>query len=75
MTPRESEFNLRCYGCHPDEVLGALAGPIEEDGLGSVLMSLLSDVQEMIAHGALEDARKALNRAKLVIHQKLPTPR
>jgi hypothetical protein len=39
----------------------------KSDGYGMAAMSILSDAQEMVAHGDPEGARQAINRAKLLI--------
>lgn len=65
------EKKEKMFGCDPDEFLTDIEGPIERSGLAMVLMSMLSDVQEMIARSRDEDARQALNRVKLVIDRKL----
>ena len=36
-------------------------------GIGMVIMSLMSDAQEEMAHGCTEEARQTLNRAKWLI--------
>lgn len=60
------------FGCDPDAFLGDLEGPISRSGLGMVLMSLLSDVQEQMAVSDIEGARKAINRVKYLVHASLP---
>lgn len=62
------------YGCDPQEVLDSVADPIHFQGVNGVLMSMLSDVQEMIALGDTEEARKAINRIKLVVDTHIPRP-
>jgi hypothetical protein len=42
-------------------------------GVGMVAISILSDVQEMIAHGDEEGARQAINRVKHLIDKHVPS--
>lgn len=59
------------YGCHSIE---EFRKSVEESitfrlsGIGMVIMSLLSDSQEMIAHGDNERARQMINRVKHLVH-------
>ena len=63
------------FGCDPEAMMVELAVPMTEYGLSHVLMSMLSDAQEMVAAGHVESARKALNRVKHIVMQKLPRVR
>lgn len=65
----------KMFGCDPYEFLADIEGPVERNGLAMVLMSLLSDAQEMVAHGMAEEACRALNRVKLVINRNVNTER
>jgi len=60
------------FGCEIEAFMADLEGPLARNGLGMVLVSLLSDVQEMMAAGYVDDARRALNRVKYVMSQSLP---
>lgn len=61
----------KMFGCDPGAFLAELEGPLQRQGLRMVLMSMLSDVQEMVERGMAEEARQALNRVKLVIDRKV----
>jgi hypothetical protein len=67
-----SERNQLVFGCDPKAMMVELAPHIELNGLGTVLTSMLSDVQEMLELRRGEDARKALNRIKYIIGEKVP---
>jgi len=69
-SPREV-FNKDCFGCDPDEILPSVEGSIDRSGLPMVLMSMLSDVQELIARNQNEEARLTINRVKFIIDRKL----
>lgn len=60
-----------CYGCNPKEFLESARSSLTYrlSGPGMIVMSLMSDAQEEIDHGAYEDARKTLNRAKLLVYE------
>ncbi|KVP96812.1 hypothetical protein WJ97_13105 [Burkholderia ubonensis] len=64
--------NEQVYGCEPTAVMADLEQHIAVQGLGMVLVSMMSDVQEMVSLGQTEQARKALNRLKYVVGEKLP---
>ncbi len=66
------ERNQALYGCDPVIMQQQLAEPLAQQGLSLVLMSMLSDAQEMVAGGWKEEARRHLNRVKLLISTKLP---
>lgn len=67
-----SSKNELVFGCDPDDMMAELAEHITAQGLSMVLLSMLSDVQEMVAGGNGENARQALNRVKYVIGQQMP---
>lgn len=70
MTHSTKDFNLNCYGCDPDEYVETLKQSFLFDfgGAAAMLVSELSDVQEMIMHpGNQEECRKAINRIKFAI--------
>ncbi len=66
---------VRCYGCTVNEMREAVEESLTYRVSGPVMyaMSLMSDCQEMLAHGAphdvmvAEDVRQALNRAKWIL--------
>lgn len=60
------------FGCEIEAFMADLEGPLARNGLGMVLVSLLSDVQEMMAAGYSDAARQAINRVKYVMSQSLP---
>ena len=62
----------RMFGCDPKSFLEELRGPLNQVGLTMVLMSLMSDVQEMVVANRAEDARQALNRAKYLVAEMMP---
>jgi len=66
------ERNEMMFGCDPKAMMVELAPHIELNGLGMVLTSMLSDVQEMLELRRGEEARKALNRIKYIMGEKLP---
>jgi hypothetical protein len=67
-----SERNELVFGCDPTAMMVELEPHITSNGLGMVLTSMLSDVQEMLELRRGDEARKALNRIKYIIGQKLP---
>ncbi|KVP39701.1 hypothetical protein WJ87_05825 [Burkholderia ubonensis] len=67
-----SDRNEQVYGCDPKAMMADLMQHIALQGLSMVLISMLSDIQEMVALGQAETARKALNRLKYVVSEKLP---
>jgi len=67
-----TERNEMTFGCDPKAMMVELAPHIELNGLGMVLTSMLSDVQEMLELRRGEEARKALNRIKYIMGEKLP---
>lgn len=87
LTAQEREdFNRNCYGCDPVEFKQSVEDSLtfKLSGPGMVIMSLLSDAQEMVAHGPydsdtlsniMEDQRKLINRAKFLVIEYMPTVR
>ena len=67
-----SEKEQKMFGCAAKDVLAAVEKHIATDGLPMVLLSLLSDVQEMVNRGQVEQARQAINRVKYLIDKKVP---
>lgn len=75
-TPDQQEaWERQCYGCLAADFKQSVemslpvrvAGTDPSTGYGMVAMSTLSDAQEMIERGLYEEARQAINRAKLLI--------
>lgn len=82
-TPEQRQTD--CYGCTKASLDRSLAEALErqrqltrrpQDAALDVAFSLLSDVQEMVALGAGESARQAINRAKYILtnHCRQPEP-
>lgn len=75
MTPQLNWREVRTYGCTVAEMREAVEESLTFRFSGPVMyaMSLMSDCQEMLAHGAphdsmvAEDVRQALNRAKWIL--------
>ena len=73
-TPQEQK-EIRTYGCTVAQMREAVEESLTFRFSGPVMyaMSLMSDCQEMLAHGAPhdamlgEDVRQALNRAKWIL--------
>lgn len=59
----------RCFGCDPEEFVKDVEASVtfQVSGIGMVLMSMLSDAQEELAHGQADKARKTMNRVKYLI--------
>ena len=74
MTPQQQK-EVRCYGCTIEQMREAVEESLTYRFSGPVMyaMGLMSDCQEMLAHGApsdvmvAEDVRQALNRAKWIL--------
>lgn len=62
---------IQCYGC----TIEAFKQSIEDtasfkvNGPGFIAISILSDVQEMMARGQNESARQAVNRVKWILDE------
>lgn len=63
--------NIKMFGCDPKEMLEFLKQTPTYTTMGkdSLVMSMLSDVQELIAMGQTEESRLAINRIKYVIQE------
>jgi hypothetical protein len=75
-----TEFESRCYGMSQADIREQYMQSItaQLSGLEMVVMSVLSDAQEMISYGPydsdtlaniLEDQRQLLNRAKFILSE------
>jgi len=62
----------QALGCDAKALMDDLADPIMRHGLGAVLTSLLSDVQEMLVRGNVNDAHQGIARVKYIIGAQLP---
>ena len=64
-----TEFEQNCYGMSADDIrdeyMHSLTGKLS--GHEMVVMSILSDVQELVAMGRTEAVRKQLNIAKFIL--------
>lgn len=74
----DANWVQQCYGMSADELFEYLNMNLrmtfEEDehkAKQSLSLSMLSDVQEMIARGMSEDARQLINRVKYLLHCEL----
>lgn len=63
--------NIKMFGCDPKEMLEFLKQTPTYTTMGkdTLVMSMLSDVQELIAMGQKEESRLAINRIKYVIQE------
>lgn len=66
-------IELEMFGCNYDTFrTSVLESPDSKlIGIEFAIVSLLSDVQEMIAHDMKEDARQSLNRIKRLIFEQI----
>jgi len=64
---RQQEYTM--YGCSADEFKRIVEDSItfRLSGPSMIVAGLMSDAQEEMAHGMIEQARQTLNRAKLVL--------
>ena len=62
---------ISMYGCEIAQFKESVVSSItfKVAGVGMVVMSLMSDAQEEMAHGDVESARQTLNRAKFLISE------
>ncbi len=64
-----TEFEQNCYGMSVDDIrdeyMHSLTGKLS--GQEMVVMSILSDAQELMAMGRTESARKLMNIAKFIL--------
>ena len=66
-----TEFEKQCYGMSEEgirrEYMEGLTARLS--GLEMVVMSILSDSQELLAMGRTDEARKEINRAKFILSE------
>jgi len=64
-----TEFESNCYGMSEADIREEYMESITAkfSGLEMVVMSILSDAQELLAMGRSEDSRKQMNVAKFVL--------
>ena len=66
-----TEFETKCYGMSEQEIRTQYMESITAkfSGLEMVVMSVLSDAQELLAMGRNEDSRKQMNIAKFILSE------
>jgi hypothetical protein len=73
---QQKEIQLKMFGCDIDKFVESVESSIafRVSGPAMVIMSMLSDVQELIYHGKTgghEEARQTLNKAKYLVDKYL----
>ncbi len=58
-------FDMAAYGGPREEILESLDAQAKMVGKGMLMLSILSDVQELLRNGQAEEARKLVNQAKM----------
>lgn len=68
---------LKMFGCEIEPFVKSCEDSIafKFSGMGMVIISMLSDVQEMIERDMKEDARQTINRVKYLVDKQLPSKR
>ena len=68
-----TEFEFKCYGMSTKDIQEQYMEGITArfSGLEMVVMSILSDAQELMAMDSTDQARKELNRAKYILSKML----
>ena len=66
-----TEFEKNCYGMTEADIREEYMNSITArfSGLEMVVMSILSDAQELLAMGRSEDSRKQMNVAKFILSE------
>lgn len=66
-----TEFEKNCYGMTEADIREEYMNSITArfSGLEMVVMSVLSDAQELLAMGRSEDSRKQMNVAKFILSE------
>lgn len=66
-----TEFEKNCYGMSEADIREEYMNSITArfSGLEMVVMSVLSDAQELLAMGRSEDSRKQMNVAKFILSE------
>jgi hypothetical protein len=66
-----TEFETKCYGMSENDIREQYMQSITAkfSGLEMVAMSVLSDAQELMAMGQVEQARKQINIAKFILSE------
>lgn len=72
-----TEFETKCYGMSEQEIREQYMESITAkfSGLEMVVMSILSDAQELLAMGRNEDSRKQMNVAKFILSEMMESTR
>ena len=72
-----TEFETNCYGTSEQDIRDQYMNSITArmTGLEMVVMSVLSDAQELLAMGHAEDSRKQMNIAKFILSQMMKQKR
>ena len=70
-----TEFEKNCYGMTEADIREEYMNSITArfSGLEMVVMSILSDAQELLAMGRSEDSRKQMNVAKFILSEMMET--
>ena len=72
-----TEFETNCYGMTEqdirDEYMNSITAKLS--GLEMVVMSVLSDAQELLAMGRADTARKQMNVAKFILSEMMDAKR
>jgi hypothetical protein len=72
-----TEFETKCYGMSEQDIREQYMESITAkfSGLEMVVMSILSDAQELLAMGRNEDSRKQMNIAKFILSEMMESAR
>jgi len=72
-----TEFETNCYGMTEQDIREDYMESITAkcSGLEMVVMSILSDAQELLAMGRAESARKQMNIAKFILSEMMDAKR
>ena len=72
-----TEFETKCYGITEQDIREQYMQSITArlSGLEMVVMSVLSDAQELLAMGRSDDSRKQMNIAKFILSQMMEAKR
>jgi hypothetical protein len=75
VSTRDKEADVKMFGCEIEPFVDSVEKSLafKFSGPGMVIISLLSDVQELISMGRKEDARQTINRAKFLVDRFLPS--
>ena len=75
--PMMTEFEKNCYGTSTEDIREQYMNSITArfSGLEMVVMSILSDAQELLAMGRSEQSRKQMNVAKFILSEMMDAKR